>query len=139
MASRQNKYPDTNIFKYHNQNPHNRITGDCMVRAISFATGIPYNQVVMDLAKFHCETGYDGNYSEAKFLERTYGIPKQSQLRHSDNTKFTVKDFIKRFPKGTYILRMPSHMTVVKDGINYDIWDCTKDKRKVGIYWIIEK
>lgn len=132
---RQDKYPDTNTFTYHNQNPHNRITGDCVPRAISFALNIPYNQVIMDMAEFQCQTGFSASDSEDRFLKKKYNIDKQQQLRHSDNTKYTVIDFIRRFPTGTYILRMPHHLTVVKDGKNYDIWDCTRSSNKVGIWW----
>lgn len=135
---RQDKYPNHEHFTYYNHNPKNRITGDCLVRSISFALNIPYNQVVMDAANFQCDTGYDGNYSESIFIEKTYGIKNQPQLKHDDNTKYTVKEFINKFPKGTYILRMPSHMTVIKDGKNYDIWDCTKSTSKVGKWWIIK-
>ena len=56
---RQEKYPETSTFHYHNANPKNRFTGDCRIRAISVACEIPYNQVVMDLAQIQCETGYD--------------------------------------------------------------------------------
>ena len=138
MAKRQDKYPDTKIFTYHNQNPHNRITGDCVARAISFALDLPYNKVIMDMAEFQCKTGFDASYNEERFLETAYGIHKQASLRHDDNTRYTVKEFIERFPKGTYILRMPSHLTAVKDGKNYDIWDCTKSSNKVGNYWVIK-
>lgn len=137
MAKRSEKYPDTNIFTYYNQNPHNRITGDCVARSVSFALDIPYEKVVMDMAEFQCKTGFQADYSEDKFLKTTYGIDKQAQLRHYDNTKYTVKEFINKFPKGTYIISMPSHLTVIKDGKNYDIWDCTKSEKKVGIWWKI--
>ena len=35
--TRQQKYPETGTFHYHNQNPKNRLTGDCIIRAISRA------------------------------------------------------------------------------------------------------
>ena len=136
MASRQNKYPDTEIFKYHNQNPHNRITTDCVLRALSFGLGIPYNDMVMEVAKIQCKTGFDP-LDRLDLVFKNYGIEKQPMLRHYDNTKYTLKEFIKENPKGTYIVNMPGHVTVIKDGKNYDIWDCTKSKSKVGNYWKI--
>ena len=139
MARRQEKYPDTNIFKYHNQNPHNKITGDCVVRAISFALDIPYNDVVMEIAKFQCKTGYQVNYHrEGAFLKKVYGIEQCKQLKHYDNTKYTLKEFIEEKPKGVYLVLLPHHMTVIKNGVNYDIWDCTKSTRKTGVYWKIK-
>lgn len=50
--TRQQKYPDTNTFHFHNANPKGRITTDCVIRAICVATELPYNQVVMELADF---------------------------------------------------------------------------------------
>lgn len=137
--SRQQKYPDTDTFHYLNVNPHKRITGDCIVRAISFACDVPYNDVVMDCARIQCETGYDMTVSQGvSILMERYGWAKNRQLRHLDNTKFTVKEFVEAFPKGTYILSMAGHMTVIKDGVCYDIWDCVKYGRTVGNYWTKE-
>lgn len=48
--TRQEKYPDTDVFHYYNANPKNRITGDCLYRAIATACEKPYNEVVQDFA-----------------------------------------------------------------------------------------
>ena len=48
--TRENKYPETTTFHFHNQNPRNRITGDCVFRAISLGTGKDYNDCVMELS-----------------------------------------------------------------------------------------
>lgn len=131
---RQEKYPDTKTFHYYNANPHNRITGDCSIRAVAFACQVPYNQVVMDLARIQCETGYDSDKG-MDILLKEYGWIKNRQPRHSDNTKFTVAEFVKVYKRGTYILNMAGHNTVVKDGVDYDIWDCVKYGGTVGNYW----
>lgn len=134
---RQDKYPNTSIFTYHNQNPHNRITADCVTRAISFALNIPYNDVVMEIAEFQIKTGFVIEEKEDLLL-KAHGIHMQPMLRHDDNTKYTLKEFIEEHRTGTYIVRMPGHLTVVKDGVNYDIWDCTKSTNKIGNYWKVE-
>lgn len=135
MASRKEKYPDTDIFKFHNQNPKNRITGDCRIRAISLCTEIPYNDVVMGLALMQCETGYDQCNDGIDIYMNRIGWEKCKQPRKDDNTKLTLKEFIEKFPRGSYVVNMPSHMTAVVDGVCYDIWDCTKTESRVGIYW----
>lgn len=138
MATRrQNKYPDTAIFTYHNQNPHNRITTDCVLRALSFALDKPYNDMVMQVAEIQCKTGFDP-LDRIELVLKQYGIQKEPMLRHYDNTKYTLREFIQEFPKGTYIVNMPSHVTVVKDGKCYDIWDCTKTSSKVGNYYKVK-
>ena len=85
---REQKYPDTESFVFHNQNPHNRFTTDCVIRAISAATEIPYNQVVMEMAELQCKTGFDmsGNICINRYL-KSKGWIKHSQPRKPDGTK----------------------------------------------------
>ncbi len=137
--TRQEKYPNTKIFTYYNRNPHNKITGDCVTRAISFALNLDYNDLVMDIARYHCQTGVDIRYNKEDAYLKKFGVVKQPMLKHHDNTRYTLKEFIRKFPKGTYIVKMPHHLTVVKDGVNYDIWDCTKSDRKIGIFYKIDR
>lgn len=133
---RHEKYPDTDIFTYENVNPKNRITGDCEIRAIAKATKLSWNKVVQSLADIGIETGCSPFVVNAYglFLERK-GFKKRPQPRHLDNTKYTLREFILEHPKGRYVINMPHHVTVVVDGKNYDIWDCTKSSSKIGNYW----
>lgn len=135
MASRQQKYPETKTFHYHNQNPKGRITGDCTYRAISYATGIPYEQVVRDYAETVIETGYCGTEAKESLLKK-YGWVKCSQPRKGNNKKYTVGEFVETFNKGTYIINMAHHLSVVQDGKNIDIWDCVKFGGCVGNYFV---
>ena len=89
---RQQKYPDTDTFRYYNHNPKNRITGDCAIRAISLATEIPYNEVVMGLAKLQCETGYDAMKNISRYME-SIGWVKNRQPRREDRCKYTGDEF----------------------------------------------
>lgn len=141
---RQEKYPDTSTFHYYNANPKNRVTGDCVIRAICTACEVPYNQVVMDLAKIQCETGYDQCTNQGiDLLMKQYGWIKMRQLRKSDNTKLTGKEFCEHL-KGLYIDNKPVKRLVMNIGghhmsciINYkiwDIWDCSDGC--VGNYWV---
>lgn len=134
---RQEKYPDHEHFTFYNANPHNRITSDCVIRALSTALDIPYNQVVMDMARLQCETGFDPSTPKTytKYLER-HGWIKCIQPRHHDNTKYTVKEFVDQHPTGTYLINMAGHITALKDGKIYDIWDCYKYGKKIGNYFI---
>ena len=36
----------------------------------------------------------------------------------------TVEEFANSHPFGTYLIRVPSHLTVIINGVLYDIWDC---------------
>ena len=138
--SREQKYPETSTFHYHNQNPKNRITGDCTFRAISLATGLPYNQVVMDMAKIQCETGYALN--DKKGIERyleSIGWKKCKQPRKFDGTKYTGEEWCIEIQKAN--LNYPiianiggHHIVCIKDGKVWDIWDSTDGC--IGNFWV---
>ena len=152
--TRQQKYPETATFHYHNANPKNRITGDCRIRAISVACEVPYNQVVMDLAKIQCETGYDQCANQGiSILMEQYGWTKHKQPRKPDNTKYTGKEFCEVLQKWLHeeevhgmmyedgIVISPRifcnigghHEVAIVDGKVWDIWNSTGGC--IGNYW----
>jgi len=151
---RQDKYPNTNVFKMHNANPKNRITSDCVIRAISTVTGKKYNDVVMDLAKLQCETGYDSASKQAidKLLTR-YGYTKCKQPRKIDNTKYTGVEFCKELQEGTtfnydngvsidetdnVIAHIGGHHIVaIMNAVIYDHWDSSHGC--IGNIWVLKK
>ena len=139
--TRTQKYKDTNTFHYYNANPKNRITGDCLIRALSVGMGKPYNEVVMELAKLQCETGYDSYQLIDRYLKAN-GWEKQHQPRKWDDTKYTASefceeivqkdDFKKRFQH--IIANVGSHHIVaIVKGKVWDIWNSTGER--VGNYW----
>lgn len=136
MSSRKTKYPDTDTFMYHNSNPKNRITSDCVVRALCTALNVSYHQVLTELVALQEETGYAFNDKKAysKYLERK-GWVKHPQPRKANNTKYTGKEFCHQVDKDVrYIVHMGSqHLTTIIGGKVIDIWDCTEGC--VGNYW----
>lgn len=145
--TRKQKYPETSTFHYHNQNPHNRITTDCVIRAISTATEIPYNQVVMEMAELQCKTGYDdGDKKLYDLYLKSKGFIQYWQPRKADNTKYTGKDFCDRL-KEDFIWAANSkklkrivanigggHVVAIIDGKVWDTWDSTDGC--IGNYWV---
>lgn len=142
--TRQEKYPETNTFHYYNANPKNRLTTDCVIRAISRVTEKPYNQVVMDLAKIQCDTGYDPGDRGAELLLKQYGYTKMKQLRKFDNTMYSGKEFCKYLSDDLYIDDVlisravinigGHHMSCIVDGKINDVWDCSNGR--VGNWWV---
>lgn len=146
---RQDKYPNTEVFHYLNLNPHNRITTDCVVRAIAGAVAHSadsfknekvckalWGVVMNSLTDWACDSGYMPTDTKcySGYLVN-HGFIKHGQLRHDDNTKYTLKEFIDTHRTGTYLVNMPCHLTLVIDGVNYDNWDCTKSSSKIGVFW----
>ena len=133
---RQEKYPNTNTFQYYNANPKNRITTDCVIRAISTALEQDYNKTVMEMAELQCQTGYD--CSENKLIDlylNTKGWLKHKQPRKEDNTKYTGKEFCKRARTyENYIANIGGHHIVaIVNGKVFDTWDSTDGC--IGNYW----
>lgn len=144
--NRQEKYPTTETFVYHNENPKGRITGDCTFRAIATATGKSWEEVVMEMAKMSCETGYAIN--DKKGIERylkSLGWWKHKQPRKDNGRKFTGKEFCKWLNKTANVNAVIAnigghHIVCIKRGGEYnkdfkvnDIWDSTE--KCVGNYW----
>jgi hypothetical protein len=131
--------------------------GDCVVRAISNATGIPYQQIYSELttlAKTHVRNKRD---KVARALKRKASkTPRDGAYRKiyeaylnsigwkwvavmgigTDCTMHVRKD---ELPQGTLILRLSKHLTCVKDGILVDTYDCSRGgNRAVYGYYVKE-
>lgn len=134
---RQDKYPETSTYHFFNSNPKNRITSDCVIRAICTATEIPYNTVVMEMAELQCKTGYE--LSSKKAIEeylKIKGWVKHAQPRKTNNTKYSGKEFCEKKVRNSkkYIAMIGGqHMVAIINAKIYDIWDCTS--KCVGNYW----
>lgn len=135
MMKRQEKYPNTDTFTYYNANPKNRITCDCMFRAISAATGLAWEECV----KLYYSTVIESYYADEKALDKLLqklGWEKHKQPRKPDNTKYTGTEFCRQIAETdvNYIANIGSNHTVaIIDGKVHDIWDSTDGC--IGNYW----
>ena len=133
---RTDKYPDTSVFHYHNENPKNRITGDCTFRAIARATGKSWEEVVRKMAEMSIKTGYAVNDKKGieKYME-SIGWIKMPQPRKADGTKYTGAEFAKKNQGNRRVCMIGGHhVTCIIEGKVNDIWDCTN--KCIGNYWI---
>lgn len=120
-------------FLYYNANPDGKIEEDCVMRAISLASGIPY-KAVGKLLKITAEENVCDMlcmYCYRALLEDTLGYtvicPK---------TYKTVKDIAEEYSNNVVIVRIDGHLTACMYGVCVDIWDCTKEK--VDCLWIVK-
>lgn len=148
--TRADKYPTTEVFQYYNRNPKNRITSDCVVRAISHALGIDYTTVVLEMADMQCKTGYDDASKELidRYL-KSKGWVKCKQPRKYDNTKYTGEEFCLKLKHPIYCeeLNLPDcnwhsmianigghHIVAIMEGKIHDTWDSSGGC--IGNVWV---
>lgn len=106
-----------------NENPSGRKRGDCTVRAIATALGTDWDTVFLGLAVvgFFIHDMPSANRVWGAYL-RKKGF-KRHFLGENCPDCYTVRDFCKDHPIGTYILAIDGHVVTVIDGNYYDSWD----------------
>ena len=123
-------------WKYYNPNPSANLVGDCVIRAISLATGKSWDTVYMEVATLGYEL-HDMPSSNAvwgAYLKREgfrrYIIPNECP------DCYTVGDFCVDNPTGIYVLATGTHAVCVMDGFFYDTWDSS---RELPIYYFTKE
>jgi hypothetical protein len=122
-------------YHYYNCNPFKRITDDCVVRAISAATGDSWEDTIRELTEYSITTGYFLNTPECydKYL-KDVGYVKQKQPKHADGTKVRFSEFVQKFGGHAVCHCGAHHVTYVADNSTWDIWDVSNEI--VGSFWV---
>lgn len=107
----------------HNENPRARRTVDCTVRAISKATGKGWEDTFMGICvrAFRTSDMPSANHVWGAYL-REHGWERHIIPNECPDC-YTVKDFCREYPHGSYILALDGHVVCVVDGDYYDTWD----------------
>jgi hypothetical protein len=113
------------MYKHFNGNPCGKNNGDCVIRAISIATGKTWYQVYAGLCvqgRFMC--GW-GNFNEIWSDYLLY----LGFIRHGlpYSTTYSVADFAAEHKHGVYILGTWKHAVCVFDGDIIDSWDSSNE------------
>lgn len=106
-------------FIYLNVSPDNERKNDCVTRAITLASGLPYKEVRKKL--FHTARLLDCQ----KLCVMCYKFLIEDVLKGKriNCDGMFAGDFADLHPKGTYLLRMNGHICTCIDGKIYDIFD----------------
>tara|TARA_B100000795_G_C22640138_1_gene376137 strand:- start:168 stop:656 length:489 start_codon:yes stop_codon:yes gene_type:complete len=128
-------------------------TGDCVVRSVAIVTGLPYQTIYDDLYKENENFRITSRTKLAKNLKRRNDSPRTGTHR------VVLKKYLERLgwnwtptmfigqgckvhlkkdelPNGTLIVSCSKHITVVKNGILHDTYDCSRSgTRCVYGYW----
>lgn len=111
----------------YNPNPCGRRVGDCAVRAISKALGMTWEGAFVTLALNAlqmCDMPSSDSVIGATL--RQNGFVRKS-LPISCPDCYTVEDFCREYPTGTYVLFFGGHVCCVENGNDYDAWDSTSE------------
>ena len=77
-----------------NNNPKNRKTSDCTIRAFMEITDLSIEQIIQELTTIYLKTGWFIN--DPKCYEKwlnAKGYIKHKQLKHYNNKKYTASEF----------------------------------------------
>lgn len=115
------------MFIPYNPNPFGRSTSDCVVRAITKLLDLDWDTVFIKLSAFALlrKDNMEKGHVWGDFLRlngyRRHLIPDTCPYC------YTVKDFCRDHPRGTYLLRIDTvgsqHVVTCVDGNYYDTWD----------------
>ena len=127
--------------------------GDCVVRSIAIVTGMSYKKVYQDLYNANENFRISSKTKLARSLKKKNDSPRTGTHRtvlkkylEKLGWKWTPTMFIgqgckvhlkkEELPSGILIVSCSKHITVVKNGVLHDTYDCSRNgTRCVYGYW----
>lgn len=112
---------------YYNANPLNKRVGDCVIRAISKVMGMSWDDVAIDLSMMMVTEKdiVSSNALWGKYLSMN-GF-RRGTLPNTCPDCYTLKDFCRDFPIGTFVVCTGSHVIAVIDGNWFDTFDSSDE------------
>ena len=108
------------MYKFYNANPKGLFTDDCVLRSISVAEGITWQECQEKLsrlsnkeAKILNDVSFVEDYLDSKYTRKCY-------------KNITIGQFAKRCPKGHFVATMDGHITAIIDNVIVDTLDWSK-------------
>lgn len=123
------------MFVYKNENPKGKKTSDCVVRAITTATGKSYEEVARELLEVSLESGFAPHDKRCyqKYL-RSLGFVQKKQMKKDSGKWYSISEMAGIIVDG--IVHSTKHLTCIKGGNIYDTWNCSR--KKAGMFYVRE-
>jgi hypothetical protein len=107
------------MYKYYNANPRDLLIDDCVIRSISVAEGISWNECqrkLSDLANEEAMLLNDVEFVE-NYLDERY--PRKCIKN------MTIGEFCRNCPRGHFVVTTRGHITAIIDNVIVDTFDCS--------------
>lgn len=119
-------------FIYHNENPENIQTEDCVIRALALFLEDSWENIYTDLSMqgFYMHAMPSANNVWGRYL-KSNGYHRIT-IPDTCPDCYTIRDFAIEHPVWKYLVGTRSHVVTVIDGNYYDAWDCGNE---VPIYY----
>lgn len=110
-------------FIYHNENPENIQTEDCVIRALALFFNDSWENIYTDLTMqgYFMHSMPSANNVWGQYLKKN-GYNRRI-IPDTCPYCYTIRDFANEHPKGTYLVGTGRHVVAVIDGNYYDTWD----------------
>ena len=115
------------MYIFYNPNPKGSNIGDCVIRALTKACDMTWDDVYLDLMLLGFVMK---DMPSANHVWGTYLMQNGFQRFALPNTCpdcYSVSDFCNDHPKGTYVLATGSHVITIINGNYYDSWDSGRE------------
>ena len=130
--------------------------GDCVVRSIAIATGLPYMQVYEDLREANARYVQARDNKLSRMLKQRGSSPRNGNHRNVFHEYILKQGFEwvptmkvgagcqvhlrpDELPKGTLIVKVSKHLTTVIDGVLHDTHDPSRNGSRCVYGYYIKK
>ena len=107
------------MYRYLNKNPLGIDTEDCVLRSISVAEGISWNECQRKLSYL---SGKEGKIlNDAEFVENYL----HKRYPRKCYQGMTIGEFAEFCPKGNFVVTTKGHIVAIINNVILDTWDCS--------------
>lgn len=120
-------------FVYKNVNPQKNVEEDCVCRAITLVSNLPYKTVnkLLNLTAEHYRCDKLRVCCYKHLLSDILGY----QIKYCDNNEI-VSDVINMYPNNKLLIRLDGHLLAAVNGVIYDLFDSSDSY--VDCFWIAQ-